>query len=111
MHTTNLRKVGGSVMLAVPPAVLDMLQLRVGATVALVVDGGRLIVEPQPRRRYALAELLAQCDATAEPAQEDREWLAARPVGKELLYRSAVISTWFHSIQPRVTSRGAVGLC
>ena len=85
MHTTNLRKVGGSVMLAVPPAVLDMLELQAGATVALVVDGGRLIVEPQPRRRYSLEELLAQCDNTAEPAQEDREGLAARPVGKELL--------------------------
>ena len=85
MHTTNLRKVGGSVMLAVPPAVLDMLQLRAGATVALLVDGGRLVVEPQPRRRYTLDELLAQCDQTAEPAQEDREWLDALPVGKELL--------------------------
>ena len=85
MHTTNLRKVGGSVMLAVPPAVLDMLQLRAGATVALLVDGGRLVVEPQPRRRYTLDELLAQCDQTAEPAQEDGEWLDARPVGEELL--------------------------
>ena len=85
LHTTNLRKVGGSVILAVPPAVPDMLQLRAGATVALVVDGGRLIVEPQPRRRYTLDELLAQCDHTVEPAQEDREWLDARPVGKELL--------------------------
>ena len=85
MYTTNLRKVGGSVMLAVPPAVLDMLELQAGATVALVVDGGRLIVEPQPRRRYTIEELLAQCDDTAEPAQEDREWLDARPVGKELL--------------------------
>jgi antitoxin ChpS len=83
--TTNLRKVGGSVMLAVPPAVLDMLQLQAGATVALVVDSGRLIVEPQPRRRYTLDELLAQCDPTAEPAQEDREWLDARPAGRELL--------------------------
>ena len=72
-------------MLAVPPAVLDMLELQAGATVALVVDGGRLIVEPQPRRRYTLEELLAQCDDTAEPAEEDREWLATRPVGKELL--------------------------
>lgn len=85
MLTTNLRKVGGSVMLAVPPAVLDMLQLQAGATVALVVDSGRLIVEPQPRRRYTLDELLAQCDPTAEPAQEDREWLDARPAGRELL--------------------------
>jgi antitoxin ChpS len=85
MHMTNLRKVGGSIMLAVPPVLLEMLRLRAGATVALVVDDGRLIVEPQPRRRYTLEELLAQCDAAAEPAQEDHEWLAARSVGKELL--------------------------
>jgi len=85
LHTTNLRKVGGSVMLAVPPAVLDMLHLQAGDTVGLVVDGGRLIVQPQPRCRYTLDELLAQCDPTAEPTQEDREWLDVRPAGKELL--------------------------
>jgi antitoxin ChpS len=85
MHTTNLRKVGGSVMLAVPPAVLDMLHLQAGATVWLVVDGGRLIVEPLPRPRYTLDELLAQCDPAAELTQEDREWLEAKPVGSELL--------------------------
>lgn len=85
MHTTNLRKVGGSVMLAVPPPVLEMLHLQAGATVGLIVDGGRLIVQPQPRRRYTLDELLAQCDPTAEPTQEDREWLDAPPAGRELL--------------------------
>ena len=85
MHTTNLRKVGGSVMLAVPPAVLEMLHLQAGATVGLMVDGGRLIVQPQARRRYTLDELLAQCDPNVDPAQEDREWLDARPAGRELL--------------------------
>ena len=85
MHTTNLRKVGGSVMLAVPPAVLEMLQLRAGATVGLIVDDGRLIVEPRPRRRYTLEELLAGCDPSAELTQEECEWLEAKPVGDELL--------------------------
>jgi antitoxin ChpS len=33
MHTTILRKVGGSVMLAVPPAILEILRLKAGATV------------------------------------------------------------------------------
>ncbi len=85
MHTTNLRKVGGSVMLAVPPALLDVLQLSAGAKVGLAVDNGRLVVEPRARPRYTLDELLAQCDPQAEAASEDREWLDAKPVGDELL--------------------------
>jgi antitoxin ChpS len=85
MHTTNLRKVGGSVMLAVPPALLDVLHLAAGAKVGLAVDNGRLVVEPAARPRYTLEELLAQCDASTEISAEDREWLDARPVGDELL--------------------------
>jgi antitoxin ChpS len=84
MHTTNLRKVGGSIMLAVPPALLDILHLSAGAKVGLSVDNGRLVVEPRARPRYTLAELLAECDASAELTSEDREWLDARPVGDEL---------------------------
>ena len=42
MHTTSLRKVGGSVMLAVPPAILDLLQLQAGSSVGLAVADGRL---------------------------------------------------------------------
>jgi antitoxin ChpS len=85
MHTTSLRKVGGSVMLAVPPAILDLLHLRAGATVGVSIEGGRLIMEPQPRKHYTLDELLAQCDASAEITGEEREWLEAPPVGSELL--------------------------
>lgn len=85
MHTTSLRKVGGSVMLAVPPAILDLLKLRAGAAVGLSVDAGRLVVDPGPRPRYTLDELLARCDASAEFTEEDRAWLEDRPVGNELL--------------------------
>ncbi|MBL8443547.1 MAG: antitoxin [Zoogloeaceae bacterium] len=85
MHTTNLRKVGGSVMLAVPPALLDVLHLAAGSKVGLAVENGRLMIEPAARPRYTLDELLAQCDASAEISEEDREWLDAHPVGGELL--------------------------
>lgn len=85
MHTTNLRKVGGSIMLAVPPAILDMLHLHAGATVGLAVDHGRLVVEPTLRPKYSLDELLAQCDASAEVSTEDRVWIDSKPVGSELL--------------------------
>ena len=85
MHTTNLRKVGGSVMLAVPPSLLDLLHLRAGATVGVTIDSGRLVIVPQSRPRYSLDELLAQCDASAKLTAEDRAWLNAKPVGSELL--------------------------
>jgi antitoxin ChpS len=85
MHTTNLRKVGGSIMLAVPPALLDVLHLRAGAKVGLAVRNGRLVVEPQHRPRYTLDELLAQCNPRAPHSNEDREWLDDRPAGGELI--------------------------
>jgi antitoxin ChpS len=85
MHTTILRKVGGSIMLAVPPAILDLLNLHAGASVGLAVDHGRLVVEPTLKPRYSLEELLAQCDASAEISEEDRAWLESKPVGSELL--------------------------
>jgi antitoxin ChpS len=84
MHTISLRKIGGSVMLAVPPAILDLLHLQAGATVSVTVDHGRLMVEPQ-RPRYTLDELLAQCDASDEISAEDRAWLDDKAGGNELL--------------------------
>ena len=85
MHSTNLRKVGGSVMLAVPPALLDLLKLQAGARVAIGIEDGRLIVAPRTRPSYSLDELLAQCDETAPADDEDRAWLEAGPLGNELL--------------------------
>lgn len=85
MHTTNLRKVGGSIMLAVPRALLDILRLRPGAKVGIAVESGRLVVEPQKRPRYTLDELLAQCDRKAGRTKEEREWLDGKSVGEELI--------------------------
>ncbi len=85
MHTTNLRKVGGSIMMAVPPALLDLLHIGAGAKVGLAVDNGRLVVNPQPRPRYTLDELLAQCDGAADLTDEDSTWLYDAPTGDELI--------------------------
>jgi antitoxin ChpS len=90
MHTTHLRKVGGSVMLAVPPALLDLLRLEPGATVGIAVESGRLVVEPRQRRKYTLDELLAQCDSKAPRARgrarkQEQEWLDSKATGRELI--------------------------
>jgi antitoxin ChpS len=41
MFTTDLRQIGGSVMLAIPPAILDLLHLQAGSAVGLIVEGDR----------------------------------------------------------------------
>lgn len=84
MYTTNLRKVGGSIMMALPPAILELLQLHAGATVGLAVKGERLIIEPQTKPHYSLDDLLDQCDPKAPLTRADRDWLNARSAGREL---------------------------
>lgn len=85
MHTTNLRKVGGSVMLAVPPAILELLHLQAGATVGVAVENGRLVVELKQRPRYTMAELLSASDYSQPQSPEEREWIDAPAVGREPL--------------------------
>ena len=85
MRTTNLRRVGGSVMLAVPRPLLDVLHLQPGSQVGISAENGRLVVDPHPRRRYTLDELLAQCNPKSRRTKRDKEWLDNKPTGRELL--------------------------
>jgi antitoxin ChpS len=72
-------------MLAVPPALLDILQLQPGCKVGIAVESGRLIVEPQRRRRYTLDELLSECHPKAARSRAEQEWLDGKPAGDELI--------------------------
>ncbi|MDU4354456.1 antitoxin [Phytobacter diazotrophicus] len=85
MYIARLKKVGGSVMLAVPPAVLKTLGLSTDSEVGMTIENGCLIIEPQKRPHYSLEELLAQCDPHAEISAEDRQWVDGPAAGKELL--------------------------
>jgi antitoxin ChpS len=84
-HTARLRKVGGSVMLAIPRAVLDALDLKSDAMVGMSVRAGKLLVEPNIPKRYTLDELLAQCSSKTVFEKEEREWLDAPAVGREII--------------------------
>lgn len=83
MHMTTLRTVGGSVMFAIPKAILEGLHLEANDSVGLSVEAGKLVVDPHPKRRYTLDELMAQCDLDAPWTEEDKAWLNDGPVGRE----------------------------
>ncbi len=82
---TSLRKVGGSVMMALSPAFLEELKITSGSLVDVALLEGRLVVKPITKPKYKLADLLAQCDAKAKMPQEDKQWLGLTPVGNEIL--------------------------
>jgi antitoxin ChpS len=84
-RTGHLRQVGGSVMLAIPPAMLEALDLDADAAVDISVQSGELRVKPHPRPRYRLDDLLAQCDPRAPRSKEDRRWVSGSRAGRELI--------------------------
>ena len=86
MTTATLRTLGGSIVMAVPKQILNLMHLEAGSLVELHLENGKLIVEPKRKPSYTLSELLAQCnEENMALTNEDQEWLNARPVGKEAL--------------------------
>lgn len=84
---TVLKKAGGSLVMTVPVSARDALQLTEGAALTVSIEGNRLVMEAvkRERPRYSLEELLAQCDFELPYSDEERAWLDAPPVGRELL--------------------------
>ena len=77
-----LKKMGNSTALIVPPPVLRDLGIAAGQRMSLETTAdGRIVVTP--KKKYTLAQMLAQCDPKAQPPADLAAWDTARPVGGE----------------------------
>ena len=78
-----LRKYGNSTVAVLPPAVLKDLGLAAGQpmTLSTTEDGSVILVR---KTKYALADLIAQCDRKAAPPSDMVVWDSAGPVGNEM---------------------------
>ena len=78
-----LRKYGNSTVAVLPPAVLRDLGIAAGQamTLATTPDGEIVLAR---KRRFNLAEMIAQCDLKAAPPADTALWDAARPAGQEV---------------------------
>ncbi|MBK6726136.1 MAG: ChpB-ChpS toxin-antitoxin system antitoxin [Xanthomonadales bacterium] len=78
-----LRKYGNSTVAVLPPPLLRDLGLAAGQSMTLstTVDGSVVLTR---KRKYVLADLIAQCDPKALPPADLRLWESARPVGNEV---------------------------
>jgi len=81
---TKLRKVGGSVMIAVPPTVLKQLGLDTESDVSLSVENGRLVIEAH-ERRPSLATLLAETKKAGRTRRKVDKWTSGKARGRELI--------------------------
>ncbi len=72
-------------MLAVPPVILEMLDMDSGSSVSMSVDSGKLVIEPEKHKKYTLDSLLAQCNPDIPISSEDMMWVTDGGKGEELL--------------------------
>jgi antitoxin ChpS len=72
--------------MTIPPALLKLLDVEVGAEVALSVADGKLVAQPlqAKRRRYSLGELLEGSDSMATLNAETAWAREGDPVGREI---------------------------
>lgn len=79
-----LKKMGNSTALVMPPPVLRDLGIGVGQHLTLdTTADGKIVLTP--KRKYILADMIAQCDLKAAPPADLELWNLARPVGQEVL--------------------------
>jgi antitoxin ChpS len=81
----QLRKLGNSTGLTLPPALMRDLGLTAGQLVNLskTADGGLLIQPKRRRQKYSAAELNALCNPKAPMPDDLVAWDQMKPVGSE----------------------------
>lgn len=78
-----LKKMGNSTALVMPPPVLRDLGMGVGQHLSLeTTEDGKIVLTR--KRKYVLADMIAQCDSRAQPPADLALWDSARLVGGEV---------------------------
>lgn len=83
MREIILRKHGNSTVAVLPPPLLKDLGLSAGQSMTLNTTADGKIVLAR-KRKYTLADLVAQCDPKAPPPADLELWDAAKPIGQEV---------------------------
>ncbi len=84
--TSKIRRQGGAAIMTIPPALLKLLEVDIGAELTISVEKGQLVARPAAaaRKRYSMAELLKGA-AGMKRLTADVAWAQdGDPVGKEI---------------------------
>lgn len=78
-----LRKIGNSVGITIPKQLRESLNLQIGQKIDLQVAEVGLLLKPN-RRKYKLADLMAENAENAEVPEDILAWQRMPSVGKEI---------------------------
>ncbi len=84
MKTVSIRQSGGSNIVSIPKVIAQTLNLTVGSKLDLSIRDNCIVLTPiwkEPALEKLLAGSPGKCFAVTE---EDREWIDAAPIGKEI---------------------------
>ena len=84
MSSVSVRQSGGANIVSIPKAIVKTLGLEVGSKLELSIQDNSIVLTPE-KMNLSLEELLAGSPKECfKITQEDREWIDAKPVGKEV---------------------------
>lgn len=84
MTSIVIRQSGGANIISIPRAIVKTLGLSVGSKLELSIEDNKIVLTPV-REEVRLEDLLAASPRGCfRLTEEDREWLDAKPVGKEI---------------------------
>lgn len=79
-----LKRMGNSIAVEFPPSVLEDLGITAGQYLTLnTTADGKIVLTP--KRKYDVANLMAQCDPKAPPPADLAFWDVYPPAGGEVL--------------------------
>ena len=84
MAEVTVRQSGGAEIISIPKAIGSILGLHVGSKLELTIIDNKIVLTPTDGD-LSLEGLLANSPKESfRVTDEDREWIDARPVGKEI---------------------------
>lgn len=85
MTSISVRQSGGANIVSIPKTIVQLLGLSVGSKLDLTVEDNKIVLTPIAEEELSLQSLLKgspkECFKITE---EDRDWIDAKPVGKEI---------------------------
>ena len=83
MTAIAIRQSGGANIVSIPKAIVNTLGLHVGSKLDMSIKDNKIVLTPiaeEPDLQTLIAGSPKECFSVT---QEDREWIDAKPVGKE----------------------------